>query len=239
MRALEMPPTHVLFDFFGTLVDYTAGRGEYGYERSFGLVERAGTRLERAQALALWDDVYARFEDEAAATHREFSMEEVCGAFLRRALPAPPSDELLRDFVRTYIDEWNAGVRDKPGVPELLERLARRFTLAVVTNTHEPSLVPNHLSRMGVAERFHCVVTSVECGTRKPGARIFGHAIERLAASAERCVFVGDSLDADYRGADSAGMRAFLIDPLARHPVPHDARLESVLALERRLAELA
>jgi putative hydrolase of the HAD superfamily len=137
------------------------------------------------------------------------------------------------------VDEWNAGVRDKPGVPELLARLARRFTLAVVTNTHEPSLVPDHLRRMGIAERFRCVVTSVECGTRKPGPRIFGHAVERLAASPERCVFVGDSLDADYRGAESAGMRAFLIDPLAKHPVPSDARLESVLALERRLAELA
>jgi putative hydrolase of the HAD superfamily len=239
MRAPQMPPTHVLFDFFGTLVDYTAGRGEHAYERSFALVERAGARLDRAGALALWDDVYARFESEAAATHREFSMEEVCAAFLRGALVEAPSERLVRDFARLYVEEWNAGVRDKPGVPELLDRLARRFTLAVVTNTHEPSLVPNHLRRMGVAERFRCVVTSVECGTRKPGSRIFGHAVERLAASPERCVFVGDNLDADYRGAEAAGMRAFLIDPLAKQPVPSGARLESVLALESRLAELA
>jgi putative hydrolase of the HAD superfamily len=32
-----MPPTHVLFDFFGTLVDYSAGRADRGYERSFAL----------------------------------------------------------------------------------------------------------------------------------------------------------------------------------------------------------
>ncbi len=230
--------THVLFDFFGTLVDYSAGRGDCDYERSFALVERAGTPLPRARLLSLWDETYARFEADVAATHREFSMREVCGAFLRDALAAEPREDLLCDFVRTYIDEWNAGVRDKPGVPELLERLARRFALAVVTNTHEPTLVPDHLRRIGVSERFRCVVTSVECGTRKPGPRIFAHACDRLAASPERCAFVGDSFDADYRGAERAGMRAFPIDPRGESAAPVAARLSSVLELESRLEDL-
>ena len=175
------PLTHVLFDFFGTLVDYTAGRGDHVYERSLALVERAGTRLERGPLLALWDETYARFEAEAAATHREFSMQQVCGAFLRRAGVGAPPERLVRDFARTYVAEWNAGVRDKPGVPELLER---------------------------------------------------------LAVSPERCAFVGDSFDADFQGAAAAGMRAFLIDPLAASPAPGKARLGSRFALESRPAAL-
>lgn len=231
--------THVLFDFFGTLVDYTSGRVQGSYARTFALLRRAGTRLDRAAFLSLWDEIFARFEAEAARTHREYAMDEVCAAFLREALPVAPPSGLVREFARTYVAEWNEGVRDKPGVPDLLERLARRFALGVVTNTHEPDLVPSHLRRMGVSERFRCVVTSVECGTRKPGRGIFGHAFERLGVSPERCAFVGDSFDADYLGAQAAGMRAFLIDPLAAAPVPEAARLPSLLALEGRLAKLA
>lgn len=54
--------THGLFDFFGTLVDYTPGWGARGHERSFGLVERAGTRLCRARSLVVCDETSVRFE---------------------------------------------------------------------------------------------------------------------------------------------------------------------------------
>ncbi len=228
--------THVLFDFFGTLVDYAPGRLDGSYERSFSLLERAGTPLDPARLLASWNQTFARFEARAVETHREFSMDEVCAAFLRDALPGPPPPDLVREFACTYVAEWNECVQDKPGVPELLERLARRFTLAIVTNTHEPDLVPGHLRRLGLSARFAHVVTSVELGTRKPAPGIFAHTLERLAAAPGRCVFVGDSYDADYLGARSAGMRAFLIDPLAKAPVPDEARLASLLELEGRLA---
>ena len=95
--------THVLFDFFGTLVDYSATRVDQGYERSFALLARAGTDLDPARFLSLWERTYARFEARAAQTHREFSIDEICSAFLRDALRVPPPGALVREFARTYI----------------------------------------------------------------------------------------------------------------------------------------
>jgi FMN phosphatase YigB (HAD superfamily) len=60
----------------------------------------------------------------------------------------------------------------------------------------------------------------------------------RAARPTERCVYVGDSYGADYRGATGAGLRAFLIDPGGAAPIPGEHRLASLLALEERIHAL-
>ncbi|KLJ01521.1 hypothetical protein WQ59_13315 [Streptomyces sp. KE1] len=51
-------------------------------------------------------------------------------------------------------------------------------------------------------------------------------------------LFVGDTYRADHLGPTRAGMRALLIDPHHRAPVPEEARISSAFALPARLAEL-
>ena len=118
----------------------------------------------------------------------------------------------------------------------MLEHLNSRFTLAVITNTHDPDLVPDHLERMGVSHFFSHVVTSVEHGARKPSPDIFHYTLRLLRVSPEDCVYVGDNYDPDYRGAKAAGIAPLLIDPLRKAPVSSKVRLESVFELERRLS---
>lgn len=228
--------THVFFDFFGTLVEYSASRIEQGYERSFGLVQEAGASLDYAQFLSIWSEVSGQFDAAAEQSRREFSMVELGTAFFRRVLGAS-EETLVRDFVRTYVAEWNTGVSYPDGIAELLERLSRRFVLAVITNTHDPDLVPDHMERMGVSRFFEQVITSVEFGARKPSPRIFQHALRVCRALPEQCVYVGDDFEADYLGARSAGIRPLLIDPLWATPVPRADRLASILELEARLGD--
>jgi len=226
--------THLFFDFFGTLVDYSPSRTEQGYERSFALLREAGARLDYGEFLSLWSEVAEGFEAEAERTRREFSMVELGRAFLARVPGAPPV-EGAEELVRVYVEEWNQGVTYLDGVVPLLERLSRRFPLAVITNTHDHHLVPAHLERMGAARFFERVITSVELGTRKPAVEIFAHAVRAGGAAAADCVHVGDSYHADYRGALAAGLRPLLIDPQRRAPVPDGHRIASVLEVESRL----
>ncbi|ETX05685.1 HAD family hydrolase [Candidatus Entotheonella palauensis] len=231
-------PTHVLFDFFGTLVDYSSSNySEQGHEQSFGLLRDAGADLGYERLLLLWEAIFAEFNEAAEQSHREFSMIELASAFLHRTL-GEAREALVRDFIQAYISEWNRSVRYLEGLSEMLERLNERFTLAVITNTHEPDLVPDHLARMGVSGLFSCVVTSVELGVRKPAPGIFSHTLGLLQVPPEQCLYVGDNYHADYLGATSTGIRALLIDPLRQTPVAHEARLESILDLEHRLGTL-
>ncbi len=216
---------------------YSASRTEQGYPRAYRLFGDAGGRLDYPGFLELWSEVSEEFDRESAETLREFSMLELTHAFLHRAVGKAPEPERVARFVEAYLREWNQGVAYLDGIERLLGRLARSYTLAVVTNTHDPLLVPNHLEAMGVLDRFESVLTSVEFGLRKPHPAIFAQAVDALGAREEACLYVGDDLDADYHGARGAGLHALLIDPGAGAPVAERDRIGSVFELEARLAE--
>ncbi len=232
-------PTHVLFDFFGTLVAYNPSRVEQGYERSHSLLLSLGARLDQAEFLASWDRTFEEFEVAAERSLDEYPMASVCAEFLRRVLPHAPAPSDVARFQDTYLSEWNKGVAYISGVPELLASLAERFTVVLVTNTHTTALILGHLRALNVEEHFAAIVASVDHGKRKPSACIFERALLQSGGRPETAVYVGDSFAADYRGATSAGLRCLLIDPGRRHEVPDGHRLGHVLETPSRLASFA
>ncbi|HMI92178.1 MAG TPA: HAD family hydrolase [Polyangiales bacterium] len=221
--------THVLFDFFGTLVAYSESRSAQRLDRSYGLLVAAGARLSYDEFTRAWDAAFDEHDRRALRSYDEFSMDELIAAFLPAVLPRAPDDALSTSFRDAFLDEWSQGVHYIPQVAELLEQLAQRFTLVLVTNTHHAELVHGHLRKMGVDRHFHSVITSVEHGRRKPSPCIFHRALEQAGGRVEAAVYVGDSYTADYQGALQAGLRPLLIDPEQRHAVPAEHRLASVL----------
>lgn len=228
-------PEAIIFDFFGTLVDYSPSRTEQGYYRSHKLAESMGAELEYAEFLREWSAESALFDARSEVDDSEFSMQEVSGAFLSRILNRRPSRIEISALADSYVAEWNTGVVYPAPTRGIIESLAQRFRLAVVTNTHQPDLVPNHLVAMGIADRFETVVTSVEIGWRKPHPVIYEEVLRRLGITAGSAVFVGDNYTADYLGPKAAGMTAFLIDSSSHVDVPDFQRLHSLSDLPERL----
>ena len=224
----------ILLDFFGTLVDYDPSRTAQGYHRTHALLGDLGLDIGYAEFLERWSAISARFDEASSIEDREFSMVELGHAFLAE-IGRPATDAEVGTVVAAYLADWNQGVHAITGVVELLDRLAADHRLAVVTNTHDPELVPEHLAAMGMDRHVDRVITSVEIGWRKPHPAIFAAAVEALDATPEECTFVGDTKSADYDGPRAAGMHALLIDPQARHDIPDAHRLSSVLDLPHRL----
>lgn len=71
------------------------------------------------------------------------------------------------------------------------------------------------------------IVVSEDVGLAKPDPAIFALGARRLGLPAADCVFVGDSLATDVRGALSAGMRAVWLNRRDA-PAPADARFPIV-----------
>ena len=88
----------------------------------------------------------------------------------------------------------------------LLERLARRHRLAVVSNFDYSPTARGILEAAGVLELFEAVVVSDEVGWRKPKPIIFETALERMALRPADALFVGDRADIDAMGARAVGM---------------------------------
>lgn len=228
--------THILFDFLGTLVGYSPSRTEQGFARSHDITRTLGTTLTYEEFLAEWSKTSERFDRLSDVDDREYSMADIGTAFLRDVLGRAPARIEVDLLVRTYLSEWNKGVRHLAGISDLLAGLATGYRLAVVSNTQDADLVPGHLEAMGARRLFDVVVTSFEVGRRKPHPGIYAAALDRLLIDPACAVFVGDTYDADYQGPSQAGIRSFLIDPHRRAAIPDAARLSSIFDLPARLA---
>jgi len=204
---------HLIFDFFGTLVGYTHGYlsgGEYIKTHEF-LLEN-GFRITYEKFEISFSNCFKKLEDKAKITNKEFSMNDVVKLFF--ADNSWKMQNKTRDkFLETYHLEWNRHIIYYPELKPFLNKLKENYALSIITNTHYKPLIYYHLREMGISNYFKLVLTSVECGIRKPDPRIFQKALQELATKPEAAIFVGDSYAADYQGALSAGIRGILIDP--------------------------
>jgi putative hydrolase of the HAD superfamily len=225
----------VLFDFFGTLINYSASRIAQGYPRTHAVLSEAGASLSYDQFLRVWDAHFEALDRHADSELTEYSMHALCTAFLRELLPVAPQEHQVRRFRDAYLAEWNQGVQPIPEAKQLLSDLSQRFTLALVTNTHHAELVLGHLRNMDVERYFAAVVTSVEHGRRKPSPCIFARALSLCGGTSASALYIGDSYAADYQGASAAGLHCLLIDPERRHDVPASHRIDHILDVRTHL----
>lgn len=225
----------ILFDLFGTLVEYEPNRQRIVYPETLQLVQQMGGPQDHETFLITWDAASAALERASASTLAEFTMLDAAQAFAV-SVGLEPSPDQVAELAARFLAEWKRHVRAVDGICDLIAALAGSYRLGVVSNTHDPDMVPSMLRSMGVAEYFEVVLLSVSHGYRKPHPSIYQVAMERMGCGASAIAFVGDSYEADYLGPRRAGMRAYLIDPKACHRIPEANRLESVLALPERLA---
>lgn len=228
----------VLFDVFGTLIEYQADRRRLGYPTTHELARHSGVDLTYDEFVATWDAASRALEERTAASHEEFSMMDAARAFAD-AVSTPLSDAQCADLASSFMTEWRRHLSPVPGAADMLGRLTESYRLGIVSNTHDPGMVHELVESMGRTDAFEVIVVSVTHGWRKPHPSIYRAALHELdRATADGVAFVGDSLEADYLGPHAAGMTPFLIDPAARHGVLASHRLGSVLDIEHKIAQM-
>lgn len=180
----------VVFDLDGTLVDSLRD-----------LAESANQLLIECGGVALPQDVIGSMVGDGAATL-------VAKAFAASHL-AQPADALPR-FLAIYNARLLRFTEPYDGIPEVLEALAARATLAVLTNK---PLVPTRqiLEGLGLARFFRseAVIGGDGPWPRKPDPAGLLHLAADAGVPASDTTLVGDSLF-DWRTARGAGARAVL-----------------------------
>jgi putative hydrolase of the HAD superfamily len=220
----------VLLDFGGTL----DADGVHWCPRFHAAYRAAGGTLE----FALFEPIF-KSSDQALA-HQP----GVAGLGFRAAIETQA--RLLMDLVpagarvdpaavarRLHRDALAVVQRNKP----VLERLARRYRLGVVSN-FTGNLEPC-LDELGLTKLLAVISDSTVVGWSKPDPRIFRHTLAALRAPAERAWMVGDNFEADIRGAAALGIRTCWLAPPER-PAPlavaPTARIGRFVELEQVLA---
>jgi len=100
----------------------------------------------------------------------------------------------------------------EPKIKETLTALKNSgLKLGIVSNTFvNSSSLEKHLEQVGILDFFTVRVYSYEFDFRKPDARIFKIAAERIGEEPENILYVGDRIDTDIKPAIRSGMQAVL-----------------------------
>jgi putative hydrolase of the HAD superfamily len=101
--------------------------------------------------------------------------------------------------------------------PTLSGLKEKGYKIGLVSNGFKQDL-DHILGELGLRRWFDAVVCIESCNCAKPAKRIFLYALDKLGAEPHEAVFVGDSVEQDYEGAFSVGIRPFLIDREGKHP---------------------
>jgi YjjG family noncanonical pyrimidine nucleotidase len=137
------------------------------------------------------------------------------------ALGLAIDEDTTEAVASAYRDGYMAARRPTEGAAPLLAALRPHARIAIVTNNLLEEQ-QNKLEYCGLAPFVDALVASEDVGVSKPDPAIFRIALERVDASRQEALMVGDSWQSDIAGAHAAGIRAVWFNPqrLPR-PLPH------------------
>lgn len=136
--------------------------------------------------------------------------------------------------LRRAHDTFNLWRRVPEGVHAALARLlGAGIHVSVISNSE--GALPALFEKVGLAPFIAHVIDSHHEGVRKPDPELFRRALARTGQSAETSIYLGDIPGVDVVGANAAGMRAVLVDPLGFYPDFEGDRVSGVVAFVDRM----
>lgn len=208
----------VLFDLDNTLIDWeTTGSWQAELARRLTTLYRVigervqpwdGTTVESLQACFVEELDRAWTEANRTLVPVDHMGVLRC-ALVKCGVPEAP---LTADLLAEAYD-WQPpeNLQIYPEVPEVLDQLrAHGLALGIITNASQPmTLRDRELAHVRLIDYFPmCRISAIDAGYLKPDPRIFQAALDLLGVTPEQAIYVGDHLQADIQGAQSAGMRA-------------------------------
>ncbi|WP_414703629.1 HAD family hydrolase [Pseudalkalibacillus sp. SCS-8] len=134
----------------------------------------------------------------------------------------PPKYRLPRKSIQDF---WNTHFPNcfsiNQNTIEILHTIKRQVKVAIITNgtTHrqKAKIMNTHLNRC-----FDTIIISEEVGVWKPDKRIFELALKKLNVQPEATLFVGDDLEKDIHGCQSANIKGIWFNP---HRIENDTEI--------------
>jgi len=121
-------------------------------------------------------------------------------------------EELAKSFTHS---KWMDFVDSTlyPEVKEVLLELKRRgLKVGLISNGYEEE-IDLVLEKVDLEKATLDIIVGVDTMKKvKPNPDIFEYAINKLDVKPEETIFVGDNVEADYEGAENAGIHALLIN---------------------------
>jgi putative hydrolase of the HAD superfamily len=238
----------VIFDLGGTLMYERAA-----WDSVIPQADEALTNYLRAQGMELNLSTFPReFRkrlDQYFRKREKDLLETTYSFVLREILTDKGYGDISEMTLRSALDSLFAvtqtnWVLEEDTLPALQKLEEDGYRLGLISNAGDDQDVQQLARRFDISHYFDFILTSAACSYRKPHPRIFELALSNWYLLPSEAVMVGDNLDADIRGAKSAGLYAVWISRRAgkqnsdQLPVQPDASLSTLSELPALLDRL-
>jgi 2-haloacid dehalogenase len=221
----------LMFDLYGTVVDMQTGLteaiGPFLKERGFARAPSAlvtwwrRTHFENSMIDALIPGPHTPY--------REIGRRALSYTLERAGIP----------FTRAEVERLVAEIqylKPFPDVPAALERLRRRYRLAILSNG-DPDMLEAAKPHIGVA--FDAMISAAEAGHFKPHPATYRLGCARMGTAPEQVLFVANHAF-DCVGAKACGLRTAFVDrrrrPFGETPHAPDLVVDDFAELAEALA---
>ncbi|CAN5550763.1 hypothetical protein BH09CHL1_BH09CHL1_22760 [soil metagenome] len=180
----------VMFDFDGVLRHFQR-------ERVGPIEQAAGLPAGAIRSAAFAEDLLSQAVTGAITDEQ---WRELVAQRLQEAYPASDA--------ATAVHEWSAGI-GAIDVEMLAIIRECRVKTRVVLLSNATSRLPTDMRILGVDGEFDLIVNSSVVGVAKPDPRIIEYVIAKVNTSAERTIFIDDTIE-HVDSANSVGITAFV-----------------------------
>jgi 2-haloacid dehalogenase len=193
----------ITFDCYGTLIDWESGI----FSVFKPVLARHGKSLPEADLLELYGEFEAEAETGEYQNYRDV-LRSVVRRFGQRLNFTPAIEEV--EALPASVPDW----RPWPDTVAALQRLSRRYPLAIISNIDDDLFAHTHAY---LRTEFVSITTAQQAACYKPGLKIFCQALEKARLAPARVLHVGQSLYHDVLPAQSLGLATVWVNrPSAR-----------------------
>ncbi|WP_430817407.1 YjjG family noncanonical pyrimidine nucleotidase [Carboxylicivirga sp. RSCT41] len=195
---------HLFFDLDHTLWDFEAN--------SEAALREMFDSYHLARFFADYDDFHSKYEPHNLylwAQYRKNKVDKKTLNVQRFYLPFAEAgfDDLnvARQFAADYLAISATKTILFPDTIDVLQTLKERYQLHIITNGFK-EVQTQKLHNSGLRPFFNNIYISELIGVQKPNTYFFDYAIKSSHASKKESLVIGDSLEADIKGAQKAGI---------------------------------
>ena len=208
--------TDVFFDLDHTLWDFEKNSA-LTFERIFAIHNIEVPLKHFLEVYVPINLAYWKLYREAKVTKEELRYQRLKKAFDQLDVILP--DNLIHALSNAYIDTLSTFNHIFKDTVEILEYLAPKYRLHIITNGFE-EVQEKKMKNSGIHHFFDVIINSEMARVKKPDPKIFFLALSKAGVQPGASLMIGDSLEADILGAKNVGMHVLHFD--SHNGPPHD-----------------
>ena len=164
---------------FAEVVKYLAKNHNLNYRNTYALINR------------IW---------KIKTSHYEFIFDD-----LLRILGIYSAELLTKTQERYH--GFKPAIKPYPGVKPMLNALGKKYRLGLVTDGH-PTMQRNKIAALGLTKSFDTTIFTADYSPqyKKPNPFVYRLAMEKLDATPQETIYVGDNPYDDFKGARELGI---------------------------------